>query len=92
MAEIMPGDLIYNGQFLIKCEKVDRECVQGPCLLRKSKDYNCVFIYLDEYYKLVSQEEFKKIIQIWEKDGERGLMLYDGKSPEFIDWFMKNWR
>lgn len=65
------------------------DTLEGVSLL-DGVEYICGFYHCDP--KKISKEEAQNMVAIWKKDGERGLMILNGWTPEDADQFLKDWR
>ncbi|HLB43690.1 MAG TPA: hypothetical protein VJN02_12745 [Gammaproteobacteria bacterium] len=86
------GDIYKSCNYIpVRCEGIDEyDGVWGVSLVDGSRPHSCD-IYNCGPVK-ISEEEAQKLIQLWNTEGERGVLLYEGWTPEAIDQFIKKWR
>ncbi|HLB41857.1 MAG TPA: hypothetical protein VJN02_03215 [Gammaproteobacteria bacterium] len=85
------GDIYKSCNYIpVRCTEIDENGVSGVSLIDGSGPHSCD-IYNCGPVK-ITEEEAQKLVKLWNTEGERAVLLYEGWTPEAADNFIKNWR
>lgn len=89
--DIFEGPCNPKSGNIYQCVEVNYEegFIDAIALFDGSKGH---LIWYSSSPKKISKDNADKFIEIFKKDGERGVMLQQGYDESFVDEFIKNWR